>query len=140
MNIYSKKQKWKYALFIIAIIMSGMSIYLTKSLENSLEESVNSLSQSIKTLKQNEKTLKIEEANNMANFAKAMQVLNNMTIYDEGDYSWASELIQQNTTIPLILIDECDDIIKHNILGISKNKGSKKEKNFILNELSAMIE
>ena len=140
MNIYSKKQKWKYALFIIAIIMSGMSIYLTKSLENSLEESVNSLSQSIKTLKQNEKTLKIEEANNMANFAKAMQVLNNMTIYDEGDYSWASELIQQNTTIPLILIDECDDIIKHKNLGISKNKGSKKEKNYILKELASMKE
>lgn len=113
MNIYTKKQKWKYALFSIAILISSLSLYLTNSLQNSLEESLNSLSQSIKTLKQNENILKIEEENNMKNFATAMQVLNNMTIHDEGDYSMASELIQQNNTIPVILIDECDEIIKH---------------------------
>ena len=113
MNIYTKKQKWKYALFSIAVLISSLSLYLTNSLQNSLEESLNSLSQSIKTLKQNEDILKVEEENNMKNFATAMQVLNNMTIHDEGDYSMASELIQQNNTIPVILIDECDEIIKY---------------------------
>ena len=54
----------------MAIIISSLSIYLTRTLENSLEESINSLSQSIETLKQNEETLKREESENMANFAK----------------------------------------------------------------------
>ena len=121
MNIYTKKQKWKYALFSIAVLISSLSLYLTNSLQNSLEESLNSLSQSIKTLKQNEDILKVEEENNMKNFATAMQVLNNMTIHDEGDYSMASELIQQNNTIPVILIDECDEIIKYRNINLPNN-------------------
>ena len=54
MNFYKRKQKWKYILFTVAIIISSLSIILTRDLENSLEESINSLSQSIETLKQNE--------------------------------------------------------------------------------------
>ena len=65
MNFYKRKQKWKYALFTVAIIISALSIYLTGTLEKSLEESINSLSQSIETLKQNEETLKREEMENM---------------------------------------------------------------------------
>jgi len=128
MNIYTKKQKWKYALFSIAVLISSLSLYLTNSLQNSLEESLNSLSQSIKTLKQNEDILKIEEENNMKNFATAMQVLNNMTIHDEGDYSMASELIQQNNTIPVILIDECDEIIKYRNINLPNNIAKVEEK------------
>ena len=128
MNIYTKKQKWKYALFSIAVLISSLSLYLTNSLQNSLEESLNSLSQSIKTLKQNENILKVEEENNMKNFATAMQVLNNMTIHDEGDYSMASELIQQNNTIPVILIDECDEIIKHRNIQLPNDIAQVEEK------------
>ena len=54
----------------MAIIISTLSIYLTRTLEKSLEESINSLSQSIETLKQNEETLKERGSENMANFAK----------------------------------------------------------------------
>ncbi len=128
MNIYTKKQKWKYALFSIAVLISSLSLYLTNSLQNSLEESLNSLSQSIKTLKQNEDILKVEEENNMKNFATAMQVLNNMTIHDEGDYSMASELIQQNNTIPVILIDECDEIIKYRNIQLPNDIAQVEEK------------
>ena len=55
MNFYKRKQKWKYT-FYGYIIISALSIYLTGTLEKSLEESINSLSQSIETLKQNEET------------------------------------------------------------------------------------
>ena len=111
MNFYKQKQKWKYVLFLVAVLISALSIYLIRDLENSLEESINSLSQSIETLKQNEVTLKNEESSNIKNFAKAYQTLNNMTLDDEGDYSWAIDLIQQNKTIPVIRVDdECYDI------------------------------
>ena len=140
MNIYTKKQKWKYALFSIAVLISSLSLYLTNSLQNSLEESLNSLSQSIKTLKQNENILKVEEENNMKNFATAMQVLNNMTIHDEGDYSMASELIQQNNTIPVILIDECDEIIKYRNIQLPNDiaQVEKKRTEFLKKKLEEM--
>ena len=60
-NFYKSKQKWKYALFILAIIISSLSIILTSELEKSLEESISSLSLSIETLKR-------EESENMDNF------------------------------------------------------------------------
>ena len=88
------------------LIISSLSIYLTGNLEHSLEQSINSLTQSIETLKQNEETLKREEADNMRNFAKAIQHLNNMDPEIEGDFSFSMEIIKQNVNIPLILIDE----------------------------------
>ena len=54
MNFYKRKQKWKYTLFLVAILISALSIYLISDLENSLAKSINSLSQSIETLKNNE--------------------------------------------------------------------------------------
>ena len=140
MDFYKRKQKWKYALFIVAVIISSLSIYLTRSLENSLEESINSLSQSIETLKQNEKTLEREESENMANFAKAIQHLNNMNPEIEGDFSFSMEIVKQNVHIPLILIDECHDVLQSRNLGIPEdvNNNPEKKKEFILQELEVM--
>ena len=140
MNFYKRKQKWKYALFTVAIIISTLSIYLTGTLEKSLEESINSLSQSIETLKQNEETLKREEAENMANFAKAIQHLNNMDPEIEGDFSFSMEIVKQNVRIPLILIDECHDVLQTRNLSIPVEieKDLEKKKTYILTELEKM--
>ena len=140
MNFYKRKQKWKYALFTVAIIISALSIYLTGTLEKSLEESINSLSQSIETLKQNEETLKREEAENMANFAKAIQHLNNLDPDIEGDFSFSMEIVKQNVRIPLILIDECHDVLQTRNLSIPVEieKDLEKKKTYILNELEKM--
>ena len=140
MNFYKRKQKWKYALFTVAIIISSLSIYLTRTLEKSLEESINSLSQSIETLKQNEETLKREESENMANFAKAIQHLNNMDPEIEGDFSFSMEIVKQNVRIPLILIDECQDILQTRNLNIPLEieRDPEKKKSFIINELETM--
>ena len=110
-NFYKSKQKWKYALFILAIIISSLSIILTSELEKSLDESISSLSQSIETLKR-------EESENMDNFAKAIQHLNNMDPNVEGDYSFSMEIVKQNVRIPLILIDECNDVLQSRNLNI----------------------
>ncbi len=140
MNFYKRKQKWKYILFAVAIIISSLSIILTRDLENSLEESINSLSQSIETLKQNEETLKNEEADNMRNFAKAIQHLNNMDPNIEGDFSFSMEIIKQNVNIPLILIDECHDVLQYRNINIPEEIESDviKKKEYVLLELDTM--
>ena len=140
MDFYKRKQRWKYILFTLAVVISSLSIYLTGNLENSLEQSINSLTQSIETLKQNEETLKREEADNMRNFAKAIQHLNNMDPEIEGDFSFSMEIIKQNVNIPLILIDECHDILQFRNLPISDevlNNPSKK-KDYIMKEIEIM--
>ena len=140
MNFYKRKQKWKYILFAVAIIISSLSIILTRDLENSLEESINSLSQSIETLKQNEETLKNEEADNMRNFAKAIQHLNNMNPNIEGDFSFSMEIIKQNVNIPLILIDECHDVLQYRNINIPEEieRDEVKKKEYVLLELDTM--
>ena len=140
MDFYKRKQKWKYILFTVAVVISSLSIYLTGNLEHSLEQSINSLTQSIETLKQNEETLKREEADNMRNFAKAIQHLNNMDPEIEGDFSFSMEIIKQNVNIPLILIDECHDVLQFRNLPISDevlNNPSKK-KDYIMKEIEIM--
>ena len=140
MDIYKRKQRWKYILFTVAVVISSLSIYLTGNLEHSLEQSINSLTQSIETLKQNGETLKREEADNMRNFAKAIQHLNNMDPEIEGDFSFSMEIIKQNVNIPLILIDECHDVLQFRNLPISDevlNNPSKK-KDYIMKEIEIM--
>ena len=140
MNFYKQKQKWKYVLFLVAIIISALSIYLIDDLDKELEKSINSLSQSIETLKQNEVTLKNEESSNIKNFAKAYQTLNNMTLDNEGDYSWAIDLIQQNKTIPVIRVDECYDILDWKNIEIPKNidEDHDKKEQYIRTEIENM--
>ena len=140
MDFYKRKQRWKYILFTLAVVISSLSIYLTGNLEHSLEQSINSLTQSIETLKQNGETLKREEADNMRNFAKAIQHLNNMDPEIEGDFSFSMEIIKQNVNIPLILIDECHDVLQFRNLPISDevlNNPSKK-KDYIMKEIEIM--
>ena len=140
MDFYKRKQRWKYILFSVAVVISSLSIYLTGNLEHSLEQSINSLTQSIETLKQNGETLKREEADNMRNFAKAIQHLNNMDPEIEGDFSFSMEIIKQNVNIPLILIDECHDVLQFRNLPISDevlNNPSKK-KDYIMKEIEIM--
>jgi len=140
MNFYKRKQKWKYVLFLVAILISSLSIYLIRDLENSLEKSINSLSQSIETLKQNEVTLEQEESSNMRNFAKAIQHLNNMNPNTEGDFSFSMEIIKQNVNIPLILIDECHDVLQYRNIKIPVDLDSNeyKKKQYVLAELDTM--
>ena len=132
-NFYKSKQKWKYALFILAVIISSLSIILTSELGKSLEESISSLSQSIETLKR-------EESENMDNFAKAIQHLNNMDPDVEGDYSFSMEIVKQNVRIPLILIDECNDVLQSRNLNIPEDieNDSEDKKVFISNMFDTM--
>ena len=155
-NFHKRKQRWKYILFITAVTITSLSIYLTQKVEKSLEDSINSLSQSIETLKENESTLrknetiirdnintlKKEEEDNIGNFTKAMRYLNTRTIDDDSDtaYTWASDLIQQNKTIPLILVDECHNILINRNINFPKNinQNEERKEEYLLKELDVM--
>ena len=71
---------------------------------------------------------------------KAIQHLNNMDPEIEGDFSFSMEIVKQNVRIPLILIDECHDVLQTRNLNIPVEieKDLEKKKTFILNELETM--
>ena len=58
----------------------------------------------------------------------------------EGDFSFSIEIVKQNVRIPLILIDECQDILQTRNLNIPLEieRDPEKKKSFIINELETM--
>ena len=58
----------------------------------------------------------------------------------EGDFSFSMEIVKQNVRIPLILIDECHDVLQTRNLSIPLEieKDLEKKKTFILKELETM--
>ena len=116
MDIYSKKQKWKFTLLGFAIIIGISSLFVTNRLV---------------------KQLKNEERKKIELWAHATKHL--VSITGEGDYSLAIKVISENQNIPVILVDECDSILEYRNfnyysktdsvllkLGLIKNKEIKK--------------
>ncbi len=90
MDIYSKKQKWKFTLLGFAIIIGISSLFVTNRLV---------------------KQLKNEERKKIQLWAHATKHL--VSITGDGDYSLAIKVISENSNIPVILVDECDSILEH---------------------------
>ena len=89
MDIYAKKQKWKFALIGFAILIGISSLFVTNIL--------------VKELKQ-------EERKKIELWAAATNQLVNLT--GEGDFSLAIKVISENNNIPVILVDDCDTILE----------------------------
>ena len=90
MDIYSKKQKWKFTLVGIAIIIGISSLFVTNTLVNEL---------------------KTEERKKIELWAQATKHL--VSITGDGDYSLAIKVISENNNIPVILVDACDSILEN---------------------------
>ena len=99
MNIYSKKQRWKLALSLLAILICFASVFVTNKLV---------------------KELKSEETKKIEIWAQATKQLVNSS--SQGDFSLAIKVVSENRNIPVILVDECDSILEtRNIKYFSKS-------------------
>ncbi len=82
MNIYSKKQKWKFALFVAAIIIGLSSLIFTNNLVSELS---------------------IQERKSVELWAEATKQISNPDINQ--DVIFIIEVLINNKTIPVILVD-----------------------------------
>lgn len=89
MNIYSKKQKWKLLLLVIAIIIGVSSFVITNNLV---------------------KKLAVEERKKVELWALGMRQLSSLDS-EEKDYTFILEVIKNNETVPVILTDKEGNII-----------------------------
>lgn len=92
MNIYEKKQRWKFLLFFSAVIIGAGSLFYTNKLVKSIAE---------------------DERQRMELWAEATRVLVNadFSSANSSSYLLALKVVENNTQIPVILTDGLGDII-----------------------------
>ncbi|MDP4268161.1 MAG: HAMP domain-containing sensor histidine kinase [Bacteroidota bacterium] len=119
MNIYSKKQRWKLLLLAAAILIVGLSLWYTNTLVKNISkeernkailwaEAIQRKASMVKYTEQFFDKLKAEEKKKVEIWAEATKRLI-CANYTE-DLTFYSDIIAGNTTIPVILTDENNNI------------------------------
>ena len=103
MNIYTKKQRWKLLLLIAAILIGALSLWYTNRLVKRLSE---------------------EERKKVELWAQGTRELATMTD-DGGPIGFIFEVITNNNTVPVILVNEEDEIISFRNLDSLKSQEPK---------------
>jgi two-component system, sporulation sensor kinase D len=113
MNIYTRKQQWKVFLSIIALLIVFTSLWYTNQIVNEISEEertkaklwADAVQRKAKLVKfTNDLFLKLqtEERKKAELYALATEELNN----DISDISFVLKVLQDNTTVPVILTDQ----------------------------------
>jgi nitrogen-specific signal transduction histidine kinase len=89
LTIYNRKQWWKFILFSVAIIIGVSSLYYTNILVNKLS---------------------LEEQKKIKLWAEATRQLGEADI-SEKNFGFLLQVVQNNTTVPVILTDSTDKIL-----------------------------
>ncbi|MBZ4677225.1 MAG: ATP-binding protein [Anaerophaga sp.] len=114
MELYSRKRWWKFFLMAGAFFIGAASLYYTNRLTSKLRQ---------------------EETRKMELWAKANRHIARPDL-DEQSLELVFEIIQNNTTVPLIIADEKDTILFHRNLDVPE----KKEQAYLQRELQKMKE
>ncbi|NHB68033.1 HAMP domain-containing histidine kinase [Bacteroidales bacterium M08MB] len=94
MEVYVVKQRWKALLLVVAVLIGFASLYITNSLV---------------------KDLSLEERKKIELWAKAIREISNITDLADSSQNFAIvlEVLENNTTVPVLLTDENDSILSH---------------------------
>ncbi len=98
MNIYTKKLRWKLLLFVSAVIIGVSSLWYTSKLVRKLA---------------------VEERKKVELWAEAQSKITNEELSDE-NLSFYVKVLQNNETVPVILVDKDDNIITYRNLNTKK--------------------
>lgn len=113
MNIYTKKQQWKWILFVVAILIVFTSLWYTKKLVKRIADdervkiqlwadAVQRKAKLVKFTNDLFQKLQDEERKKAELYASATKQLNG----DLVDISFVLKVLQDNTTVPVILTDD----------------------------------
>lgn len=117
MNIYTKKQQWKWILFIAAILIVFTSLWYTKKLVKRIADdervkiqlwadAVQRKAKLVKFTNDLFQKLQAEERKKAELYASATKQLNG----DLVDISFVLKVLQDNTTVPVILTDDAYNV------------------------------
>ncbi len=112
MDLYSKKTRWKIYLLIAGFVIIILSIAFTNYLVNKLS---------------------IEEQKRMNQYKLALESISDPSLDSKCDITFQSNIIEQNTAVPIVLMDKDGNIID------SKNFDNEKDTLGIRKELDKMM-
>ncbi len=115
LNIYTKKKRWKWFLFALAVIIVTASLWYTNLLvrkfakeeRNNVKIWANAIQRKAKLVKYTDEffdQIKIEEQKRAEVLAGAYDIIGKEDY--SGDLSFIIDIIRNNTTIPVIITDE----------------------------------
>ncbi|MFN3917584.1 MAG: sensor histidine kinase [Flavobacteriales bacterium] len=118
MNLYSRKQQWKFALLLIALIISGAIIWYAGHIATKVQEderqkvklwseAMRKKAELVNLTNQSFEELGEQEKKKVQLWVRATKEIEK----DLDDYSFIIEVIQQNSNIPLILTDANNNYI-----------------------------
>lgn len=122
MNIHSKKQLWKYSLGVVALLIVTASFWYTSRLAKKIEleersnvrlwaEAIQKKAKLVRYTNELFTKLAIEERKKVELWAEATKKLGSEnTIVD---YSFVLKVVADNTTVPVILVDDIGKVISH---------------------------
>lgn len=131
MNLYSNKQRWKLVLFVVALVIIGITIwyasYITKKVRDAEIQRVNNWGETIRKKAElvritNESFIQIAESEQqyVEMWVGAMMEMQK----DLTDYSFPLKVIQSNDTIPLILMENGNYVSSSNLSEKQKHPDS----------------
>lgn len=120
MNIYSKKQVWKRILVIVALVIVGVSLWYTNGLVQKIaEEERQKVELWAEAIQKKAKLVKVtgtlfselgkEEKKKVELWLEATKIFVDNTS-GVSDLTFISKVLSNNTTVPMILVDEKSDI------------------------------
>lgn len=113
MNIYTRKQRWKFLLLIAALVIGMASLWYTNQLVRKLQE---------------QEKVKVEL------WAKAVRHLSDVSVTNAGDLTFALDVLQSNTTIPVIHTDS-NNVLK---TALHLDSARLEDKNYIAEQIKIM--
>lgn len=147
MNIYRQKQRWKLGLAATAFLIVIASFWYTTDLVKRIKKNekqkvelwanaVQKKASLVKFTKELFEKIKSGEMQKAELFAEATRQLSSGDLRTDQDYSFVLKVLQDNTTVPVILTDDQDNIVT------SRNLDSAREKDpaYVREQLALMKE
>jgi two-component system, sporulation sensor kinase D len=119
MSLYSTKQRWKIFLLISALLIIGVSMWYSNHIVQKVgdeerqkvvlwAEAIEKRASLVSYTQDLFEELALNEQKKVSLWSEAMRVITNEEL---DDYTFITRVIQDNTTIPMIVVDEKDQII-----------------------------
>jgi len=120
LNIYRQKRRWKYYLFATGVLIVTLSLWYTNNLVQKIAteerakiriwaDAIQRKANFVRYTEEFFQKIKLEEQKRVHQLAVATQKL--ATANSNADITFYSEIIQDNTTIPVLLTDEDNNIV-----------------------------
>lgn len=150
MDIYSRKQRWKLVLASIAILIVGASLYYSNRIVNKVREeerrkvrvwaeAVKSRAQLVNYTDSLFDRLRVEERKKVELWAEAsLRLVSNRP----GDLTFYLKVVQDNTTVPVIITDAAGKVKFHRNLdaGIARDSARLKDEVAVMARLHPPVE